>query len=369
LPLLLLGAALLGMLLPPGRQFVMDLLNSPAVQAAVGEETAGALVGYVARVRIANPWTYLTVALLVAWAIGVLRALLAPRQQSQAQEALGTWHAPLQAETRGSLDESDPPAVAPDGAGGGSGRPAADAFAVLMIALALALTLMVEFAYLRDLFGTRMNTVFKLYYQSWALLALASGFGLSRLAERGTAPWLKIPALAGATLLIVGALVYPVLAIPSKADNFRGDPTLDGLQYIRRFNPADMAAIEWLRDNAQPDAVVVEASGGSYSAEGAGRVSMSTGNPTLLGWDFHERQWRGKAYDELVAGRPEALDRIYRTATPEELPALLAEWAADYVYVGALERSRFGIEEPQMARFERALKRVYDQDGVRIYAR
>ena len=246
-----------------------------------------------------------------------------------------------------------------------------------MIGLALTLALIPEFVYLRDLFGTRMNTVFKLYYQAWLLLALASAYGVSRLAERGTAIWLKLPALILTGLLVLGSLWYPLAAIPSKADNFRvnpesGDPrpTLDGLAYLRRANPADVAAIAWLRANVAPDAVVLEAPGGSYSPEGAGRISMSTGNPTLLGWDFHERQWRGNAgYDKLAAGRPEAIEQIYRTASAEELPGLLEQWGIDYVLVGGLERNKYKISEAALARFDAALKLVYDQDGVRIYAR
>jgi len=113
---------------------------------------------------------------------------------------------------------------------------------------------------------------------------------------------------------------------------------------------------------------VLEAPGGSYSPEGAERISMSTGNPTLLGWDFHERQWRGNAYDKLVAGRPEVIEKIYRYARPGELRQLLDQWGIDYVYIGGLERQKYGISQAAQARFDRGLKLVYDKEGVRIYA-
>jgi uncharacterized membrane protein len=129
-----------------------------------------------------------------------------------------------------------------------------------------------------------------------------------------------------------------------------------------------MAAIRWLRANVAPNAVVLEATGGSYSE--ADRVSMSTGNPTLLGWDFHERQWRGnQGYDQLAAMRPGVIDQIYRSARPEELQGLLNEWGVDYVYIGSLERSKYGVGDAVLARFDTSLKKVYDADGVSIYAR
>jgi uncharacterized membrane protein len=331
------------------------VLNNPAVQANVGSPTLTGLIGLVARLRLATPWTWLALAGLIAWAAGVAWAGLSGYGDT-ATRRLG-----------------DPEAERRDATVSASPRlrvPASDLFAVIMIGLALTLTLVPEFIYLRDMFGTRMNTVFKFYYQAWLLLGLASAYAVSRLAERGVALWLKMPALILTGVLILGSLWYPLAAIPSKADNFQGEPTLDGLAYLRRNSPGDMAAIAWIRSNVAPDAVVLEATGGSYSPEGAGRISMSTGNPTLLGWDFHERQWRGnEGYDKFVAGRPEVIEQIYRTARTEDLPRLLEQWGVDYVLVGGLERNKYKISESALARFDAALKLVYDQDGVKIYAR
>jgi uncharacterized membrane protein len=333
---------------PAGKTAVEQALQQPEVAANVSSPTPGGLIALAAQVRLGSPWTWLALAVLLAWAIGAAVTMMErsnPRANPRARHPEGAWH----------VGENVVPI---------------DLFATLMIVVALALTLFPEFLYLRDLFGSRMNTVFKFYYQAWALLALASAYGLSRLAMATTPRALKVPALVLSGLLILGGLWYPLAAIPSKADNFAGQPTLDGLAYLRRSNPADMAAIEWLRVNVPPRSVVLEASGGSYSPEGAGRVSMSTGNPTLLGWDFHQRQWRGNAgYDELAAMRPGVIDQIYRSAQPGELIGLLDLWDVDYVYVGALERNKYGVSDAAFARFDDALTKVYDADGVRIYAR
>jgi len=354
-PLVLLGG-IVGVyaLAPQGRAFVQELLQRPEIAANVSGPGIGALLRMVAGLRLASPWTYVVLAALLAAVIGVALALLRSFVAASSPPASEVWRTDRM------------PA-------------AADFFALCLIFVALALTFVPEFLYLRDLFGSRMNTVFKFYYQAWVLLALASAFGLSRLAARTTPIGLKAPALVLAGLLILAGLWYPLAATPSKADGFEAQatpeglvlrPTLDGLAYLRRDRPADVKAIEWLRANVPGDAVVVEASGGSYSPEGAGRVSMSTGNPTLLGWDFHERQWRGnEGYDAVAAMRPAALEDIYRTAQTVELGGILDVWQVDYVYVGALERSKYGVSDAALARFDAALKLVYDVDGVRIYAR
>ena len=347
-------------LLPQGRSLVQSLLNDPGVQANIGSRTIMQLVSLVFRVRLGNVGTYLLLTTLIAWVLAlvwlrldVVHLLVPGSQRSSNDDGIQGLRPALER-------KADAPRTA---------SATVDTFVLLMIGMALILTLSVEFFYLRDLFGTRMNTVFKFYYQAWILLGLASAYGLSRLAARPSPAILKWPALAATTLLVAGGLFYTVTAVASKADNFRGQPSLDGLAYLGRYNPTDAAAIEWIRTHLPPGATVLEATGGSYSPEGAGRVSMATGNPTLLGWDFHEMQWRGRAYEKLATGRPDAITQIYRTAGPEELPGLLDKWGIDYVYVGALERDKYKVSEAALTRFDRLLNRVYDSDGVVIYGR
>ena len=50
-----------------------------------------------------------------------------------------------------------------------------DLFIALLVLLGCGLTLFPEFFYLRDQFATRMNTIFKFYFQAWITWGIAAG--------------------------------------------------------------------------------------------------------------------------------------------------------------------------------------------------
>jgi YYY domain-containing protein len=248
-----------------------------------------------------------------------------------------------------------------------------DASAVFVLLLAfvgLFLTFGSEFAYIRDQFGTRMNTIFKFYFQAWTLFAIASAcavFYLSRLLT-GIARGAWFVALA---LLLGASIVYPALAIPNRAEDFRNAPTLDGLAWIRQINPGDYAAIQWLTANAPRGAHILEAPGNEYSY--GNRVSMATGLATPLGWAGHESQWRGGSafFKNDAAGIDRAADiaRIYQTLNPAETLTYLDKYAIKFVVVGGEERAKYSLTKPQIDKFGKILQLVFEDGDVRIYAR
>jgi uncharacterized membrane protein len=138
----------------------------------------------------------------------------------------------------------------------------------------------------------------------------------------------------------------------------------------RRDNtPAGAASIAWLRANAPDGSVVLEAVGGSYDVEstGAAQVSASSGLPTVLGWPWHEVQWRNGDAQLLqqLQEREADIDTIYATADVDQARALLEKYKVRYVYVGGLERSRYGPES--IAKFAALGQAVFQQDDVTIY--
>jgi len=248
---------------------------------------------------------------------------------------------------------------------GAEGPDAATLFVLILLFVGLALTFFVEYFYLVDTFNNRMNTIFKFYFQAWALLAIGAGYGVYYVIERAKSAGRTVFGV-GFALLLAAGLVYPLFAAPNRANNFEQKPSLDGIAYTRQVWPADFAAVEWLRQNVKdPQAVILEANGGSYTEYG--RVSAMSGIPTLLGWGGHELQWRGN-YDEPGKREPD-IEKVYRSTDVNQVKAVLEQYRVTYVYVGQLEREKFKLSNPLIEKFGVFMDLVYDQSGVRIYRR
>ena len=218
-------------------------------------------------------------------------------------------------------------------------------FILLLTLLGSLLIIAPEFFYLRDQFGTRMNTIFKFYYQAWILWSLAAAYG--------TVILLKKKRGVVIVALIMMGLVYPVYGVMSKA-NF-DNLTLDSAAYIHQD---EAAAIAWLE--RAPDGVILEAVGGSYT--GYARISTNTGLPTVLGWPGHESQWRG-GYEE-IGSRQGDVEAIYTISNWEETKRLLGIYDVRYIVVGMLEETTYTVNREK---FEYYLEPVFTQGGVMIY--
>jgi YYY domain-containing protein len=251
-----------------------------------------------------------------------------------------------------------------------SGRPQLTSsltFVLVLTLVALLLTFSVEFVFLKDVFNTRMNTVFKFYYQAWVLLGISSAFAMYYLG-----PWTKgrhrVPAalwVAGFAPFLLAGLAYPILATHSKTGGFGGTPTLDGIAHLEVGQSDDLAAIRWLRANVEGAPVILEATGGSYTYYG--RISAYTGLPTLLGWGGHELQWRGNY--EAAGEREPVIETLYTSPALESTRTLLDEYDIEYVYVGQLEKDTYNVSRPVLDKFESLMDVVYQEGEVTIYGR
>jgi uncharacterized membrane protein len=177
-----------------------------------------------------------------------------------------------------------------------------------------------------------------------------------------------------AAILLVGSLVYPWLVLGQLREGTAG--TLDG-RTPRELSDAGRASIEWLRRNAPAGSVVLEMAertaadgrgvGGSYNGEGYSGVSSATGLPTIIGWVWHETQWRigDKQLSEQLGLRRDEVERIYGTLDANEARELLAKYGVDYIYIGGLERQNYSAES--LAKFSELGEAVFYQGEVVIY--
>lgn len=259
-----------------------------------------------------------------------------------------------------------------------NGKGIATSFVLLLMALGLFLVMVADLFHIVDAFSgpwRRMNTVFKVYYQAWLLLGIAATFAVYALWS-GRAPagriarWRYRAAQAGkwgggaALALLLVASFYYTLGATLERGGAYGSPyegrTLDGLAYLEAEDPAEYAAIAWLRDEAPPGRIV-EAVGDDYSR--FSNVSASTGLPAVLGWVGHELQWRGSS--EPFAGRAEDVSAIYSSPDPVEVRRLLEKYGVRYVYLGQRERGKYGVSS--LENFKDFLRTVFQQDDVVVY--
>jgi YYY domain-containing protein len=269
-------------------------------------------------------------------------------------------------------------------------------FPLILLAAAFYLLVGAELFYVADSFGgglRRMNTVFKVYYQAWLLLGLVGAYSLYhwfsqhlRLPERfvwtqkggetivrmgkdwtrkrrtlavGHYGWFTL-----VTILAAGSLYYPVGGVLDRtgvleSNHTLDDNTLDGLAFLQNNRAGEYAAILWLRDRA-PWGRLVEAVGDDYSEYG--RISSSTGLPTVLGWRGHELQWRGSGLS--LDSRASDVASIYQSGDGPLVRGLLDKHQVRYIYRGVRESITYGDDSLADFRF---LKSAFSADGVTIY--
>ena len=237
---------------------------------------------------------------------------------------------------------------------------------LLIATVAVFYIFFAEHFYALDFFATRMNTVFKLYYQAWIILSIVGGYGVFH--------WLRVhPRLVGRTqvwssvgaVLVVGLMAvscyYAVAASFTKTSESNTPVTFDGMAYMESRSPDRLAAINWISMNLGPDSVLVESVGGGYSKYG--RYSGFSGVPSVLGWTGHERQWRGG--DAGWSEREGDVRRIYESSDTAELRTLIERYAVTHVVVSDLEREKY--TEIDASKFALIGSLAYSNASVEIY--
>ncbi len=257
--------------------------------------------------------------------------------------------------------------------------PPATGFALLLLGIGFSLVLLPDFVYLRDNFAVRINTVFKFYYQTWIVFSLVGAYAVYSLLfdqEQGRPVAVLRYGFSGALVIVLLlGLLYPVLAVHSRAMIETGyyargadNPpvlTLDGSSRMPRTLD-DFAAIQCLADRVEgDDAVVSEAVQLAYRSYYA-RVGSITGIPIVIGWENHERQWRGATYNEIAGTRAADMNELYTDLRWDLALPILERYGIDYVFYGATEHEQYGSAGE--AKFQENLEVVCEFGESRVYA-
>jgi YYY domain-containing protein len=266
---------------------------------------------------------------------------------------------------------------------------------LFMVGTGLVLTLVVELVVLVGDIG-RMNTVFKFYLQVWTLFAVSAAAALGWLLEwlGSWKPGLRMVWQITLALLVFSALLFTGFASQAKMrdrmtfyDSFRlsGDTpplTLDGMQYmkfIKYYEPGpndtpgldmdlsqDYRMIRWIQDNIQGSPVIVEAvSRNNY--RWYSRVSIYTGLPAVVGWEWHQQQQRAVNPGEWVTERVFEVNEFYTTIDTTIFSQFLRQYDVSYIILGQLERTAYpgdGLEK--FADFNGVLWREVYRDGENV---
>ena len=108
--------------------------------------------------------------------------------------------------------------------------------------------------------------------------------------------------------------------------------------------------------------VLVEAPGGGYNDYG--RISSSTGIPTVLGWVGHETQWRGS--NDGLTSRLIDVTNLYTSEDIEQTKNIMSKYNVKYVYIGHREINQFS-DSNQLGKFDWFMDLVFHSGSVSIY--
>jgi YYY domain-containing protein len=233
-------------------------------------------------------------------------------------------------------------------------------FVILLIAIGSLLVLGPEFLYLKDTFGTRMNTVFKFYFATWILWSIAAAYATIALWSEQRRRKALLRALI--VILLLFSALYVPFSIWTKTNGLQPleGRTLDGMAYMAISNPAEYQAIQWINANLG-DGIIAEAVGGSYTTYA--RISTHTGLATVLGWPGHELQWRG-GYAEQ-GSRMDDIASLYETRSWEEARDIVLKYGINYVYIGSLERNTYKPLDER--KFHAFMDVLHENDEVIIF--
>lgn len=235
---------------------------------------------------------------------------------------------------------------------------ATDDYIFVLFAFGIFLILIPEFFYIKDIYPAhfRANTMFKMGYQAFMMMSIASAYTFSVLMRQKSQMGRLMKAVWFIPFLFVA--VYMFYAAPSYYGSLNKTPNLKGTAWLTAQNNDTKEIIEYINAHITGQPVLLEAQGDSYTD--FNHVSAYTGLPTVAGWWVHEWLWRGTP--DAVGKRIPDIAQMYESKDLDKTMRLLKKYDVAYVLISTLEHQKY--KELQDAKFEKIGKKIFtSSDG------
>ncbi len=209
------------------------------------------------------------------------------------------------------------------------------------------------------------------YFQTFTLIVLVLASSVLYIMKNKIGKYVFMGAFI---FVMLPSVMYPFIGGLTKmsicSDGFKQPPRIDGMKYIqnllqrggspRDFDKYDYQAIEWINSNIPTIEPILEAPGQQLYS-GVSRISIFTGMPTYVGWEYQVSQQSGRS-DE-ISRRDRTANLIFSLPDIYTFASMLKDEDLHIVYVGSIEKSLF----PSIGKFDEAGSILYQNDGAKLH--
>ncbi len=213
-----------------------------------------------------------------------------------------------------------------------------DSFIFILFSFGTSLIIIPEFFYIKDIYPAhfRANTMFKLGYQAFMMMGIASVFTFYKIRILKNI-FAKFILKSVFLVVLFFILIYPFYSFTSYYGQLNRPVQLDGLKWLETTYSQDKEIIDFLNDRIENQPVILEAQGDSYTD--FERISSYTGLPTVAGWWVHEWLWRGSP--DIIGKRIPDLGILYESKDIELTRTIINKYQIKYIIVSKLERDKY----------------------------
>jgi len=283
----------------------------------------------------------------------------------------------------------------------------ADVIVMILFTCAVGLIIIPEVVFVEDIYpnAPRANTMFKLTYQAFVMMALGIGYTFTRMFLcKGEKEAFRRRALELSVVLLIAAFMFPFQMIPFEYrhvhfSQYRG---LDGIRHMlvhqeqltrlenERFPEGeepigephewplvhslfgDYYIVRYINENIEGQPVIAEADFFSYTS--FGRIAANTGLPSIFNWYTHQHLWRSPEvsysgeYHPMLFERMSDLETLYTANDPSIAWGIIEKYDIHYIVVGPLERARYRgtINEEMLRSLGEIAIEVYNSYLIRV---